>query len=155
MVTLYSDKEYEQIMALLKEQVKNIKPLFYLLPVGLWSGLCADLPVGKIKKDNFWLVVADVSIAARPYRFFFGSLTVTDNKTTITGSFRYHPYTYIISLGLYIFVAYINSFSNTQQFIRIMALYPIFQISALLYGFLRGRRHERKTAEFLERILTE
>jgi len=155
MVTLYSDKECEQIKVLLKEQVKNVNPLYFLLPVGLWSGLCADLPVGKIWNSTFWVVVPDVSVAARPYRFFFGKLTVINSKTTLTGSFRYHPYSYIVNLGLYVVVAYISAFSNIQQFIRFLALYPIFLITALLYGFLRGRRHEGKTTEFIERILTD
>ena len=142
-------------MVLLKEQIKNVKPLYFLLPVGMWSGFRADLPVGKIKKNSFWLVVPDGSVAARPYRFFFGKLTVINNKTTVTGSFRYHPFTLIISLCLCIVVAFLNFFSSVQQFIRFLALLPGFMVIALLYGFLRGRRHEKNTIEFVERILSE
>lgn len=152
MIELHSEKSCEQIRDLLKEQVKQVKLYNFLFPIRTWGGF-DSVPVGKIKRDRFWLIRSDWNISVIPYRFFYAKIVQTDCGTMIVGKFRHHFYIYVVYSVAYVLLTHAVILVSFQSFVATSIIFALFFASALLVGIFSGRKMELKTIEFIKSIL--
>ena len=152
MITLYSEKTREEVIEIIKKHTRAVK-IRHILSRRLLA-LNGDM-VGNLRKKRSWLFLPDLSMLVLPYRYFFFKILNVDNMTVVSGKFKYHPRAYITYLIVYAVFAYKTYNINFRLFYSFLILYCLFAISAFVVGILFGRKYEKRTIEFIEKILAE
>jgi len=159
LIVLQTEKKSAQILEILRKHTNRVGILSFLLPIKFWS-LGGNAFAGRIRKNKFWLILPNSSMAIIPYRFFFARLEQTDNKTIILGSFRYHPEVFIIYSIVFVVVSSMVFVSNFQFIISTDAIITSllvlgFLCAGLLIGVLNGKQFEETTVEYISEVLAE
>ena len=151
MIILESEKSQEQIIELLQKQTRRVKS-FYFISLFIALPFLKRTFAGQINENKFWLFMPYLAGRRTPFRVFFGTFAEEDNKTIITGKFKYPPsffIGYLILLVIFVCVSFV--FDIPIGFIFFM--YPSFIIMGVFLDMLRRKSYEQETIEHIEKIL--
>jgi hypothetical protein len=157
MLELESVKSREQIIKLLQKQTVHVKAYHFLVPFAFFL-LLEHTFAGRIGENKFWIFTPCLlSRRHTLFRVFHGTFTEEDNKTIITGKFKFPAcllfYNLIVLLIFFYFIFSTGFPIDIISALFIFIFFAIFVTIVLFFNFLHMRKYENKTIEFLEEIL--
>ena len=157
MITLNSEKTPEQTIELLKEQTLAIKISNFFRSTFLWK-LQGNVLAGKIKNNEFCLILVDKHMVNLPLRFFIGKVISADNKTIIEGKFRWHPFWLYYDLALAICILAIFARGFLVSIPLSMAFFIVCLVPSIIVLRLKisiGKDNEEATIERIKEIIAK
>jgi hypothetical protein len=161
MITLNSEKTPEQILELLGKQTRAIKTYHYFLLIPRWAFLWklqGNVLAGKIKNNEFYLILLNKHMVGFPDRFFCGKVINVDNKTIIEGKFKLHPFwlTYYLIIAICILAAFAKDFWGDA--LLLITFFIICLTPLAIASWLKtciNKDNEEATIERIKEIIAE
>ena len=154
MIILNSKKTPEQTLELLKEHTLIIKKRNFWRFTFLWE-LQGDVLAGKIKNNNFCLILLNKHMAGFPLRFFYGKVIDADNRAVIEGKFKFRPDFWLNYLIVCIAVIFMGFNFDIWWFIASLVFTTTISILISLLKARISKDNEDATIERIKEIIAE